>query len=116
MGRVHHYVSDPRWANNDVPAHPREPARNDCAIACAVVVPGFGEQPAVLRDYTRRGFQVECGRPLLVGSDIQLKLPGCDPVDAVVRWSVGRAAGCAFHRPVREELLAAVIEAAPRVA
>jgi hypothetical protein len=64
-----------------------------------------GEFEAVLKDFSERGFRVATPIILLVGSEAELVLPGCIPVQSKVMWSLGGMAGCRFHQPIKEELL-----------
>ena len=82
--------------------HDRNPPRHECDAGCVVEIDGI-EAPAAFEDFSSFGFKVRCGRPLMVGSTIVLKLKGCEPVEAIVRWAIGGRAGCIFRRRVSED-------------
>lgn len=51
-------------------------------------------------DLSTSGFMANCMRSVLIGSYISLDLPGIGPVNAQVRWQVGRKMGAKFLDPV----------------
>lgn len=53
-----------------------------------------------LCDLSTGGFMAECMRPVLIGSFVSIDLPGIGPVNAQVRWQVGRRMGGRFLDPV----------------
>jgi hypothetical protein len=53
-----------------------------------------------LRDVSACGFMVECNQPVLIGSYLSLDLPGIGPVQAQVRWQIGRRMGGMFLDPI----------------
>jgi hypothetical protein len=53
-----------------------------------------------LRDVSACGFMVECDEPVLIGSYLSLDLPGIGPVQAQVRWQIGRRMGGMFLDPI----------------
>ncbi len=52
-----------------------------------------------VRNLSTGGAMVECGRSLPVGAQVQLDLPGLDPLGAEVRWAEGRRMGLQFEEP-----------------
>jgi len=101
----------PAWLDSSPAEFPREPVRLPCRVTCELIV-GGRSYPVYLEDYTSRGFRARCYERLLVGTDVALKLPDCAPVEATVRWSIGGAAGCAFKKAVKPDLIQIAIEAA----
>jgi hypothetical protein len=81
--------------------------RTSVNIACILLVNGTEEQ-ALLEDYTTRGFRVRCRKTLFVGSEISIVMPGCHPVQATVRWSLGGSTGCLFRVPVNSALIRSI--------
>ncbi len=98
--------------DRETPMHERS-SRTDCAVSCRIGADGR-TFPATLTDFNGRGFQLTCERMLMVGAHVELSIPGCVPVAAIVRWSLGGRAGCVFERPVRDDILAMAIDAATR--
>ena len=107
------YPRPPRL-DNGPKFYTRSPEREPCRVNCTVLVEGAAEEAALVEDFSHHGFKLSCGSIIAVGSQISLKLPGCQPVQATVRWSIGGAAGCVFRSPVRQDILRAVIEAASK--
>ena len=80
-----------------------------CAdVRCVLLVDGAEEQ-VFLENYTARGFRVRGARRLFVGSTVSIVLPGCHPVEAVVRWSLGSSTGCLFRIPVNASLIRSAV-------
>ena len=46
------------------------------------------------------GFMADCPTPVLIGSYVSLEVPGIGPVEAQVRWQVGRKMGGMFLDPI----------------
>jgi hypothetical protein len=91
---------------------PQERAERHLAgTACILIVDGV-EEEAKLEDYTARGFRVSCRKRPLVGTSVQIALPGCHAVDAVVRWALGNSASCLFQVPVNAELIRRAVDGA----
>lgn len=57
---------------------------------------GGATQDAILIDLSVRGFQAVCDSPVLIGSYVALDLPGIGPVQAQVRWQLGKRMGARF--------------------
>ena len=53
-----------------------------------------------VRDVSACGFMVECNEPVRIGSYLSLDLPGIGPVQAQVRWQIGRKMGGMFLDPI----------------
>lgn len=87
------------------------PSRIPCAVACELLAGGIAG-PVTLVDFNERGFQILSKRRLLIGTRVELAIPGCYPVDGFVRWSIGDRAGISFKWPVRLEIIAKAVEAA----
>jgi hypothetical protein len=51
-------------------------------------------------DVSQCGFRAECAEPLEIGSYVSLDVPGIGPVDAQVRWQIGRRMGGMFLDPI----------------
>ena len=89
----------------------REPARNPCAVKCTIVTDA-GTVEAVLEDFSHHGCKIRCGKGIIVGSWIELHLPGCQAVNALVKWSIGGTSGCVFRPRLDEDKLRCALEAA----
>ncbi len=111
MQRSKHGLARPAWLDSSPGEFPRDPARRPCRVSCQLIVDGSVVN-VLLDDYTNRGFRVRTRDRLPVGGDVELKLPNCMPVEAVVRWSLGGVAGCAFKRAVKPDLIELAIETA----
>jgi hypothetical protein len=46
------------------------------------------------------GFMADCPAQVLIGSYVSLEVPGIGPVEAQVRWQVGRKIGGMFLDPI----------------
>ena len=46
------------------------------------------------------GFMADCPAQLLIGSYVSLEVPGIGPVEAQVRWQIGRKIGGMFLDPI----------------
>jgi hypothetical protein len=102
----------PKLRRQQFDTAPQERAeRYPASTACILIVDGV-EEEAKLEDYTARGFRVSCRKRPLVGSRVQIVLPGCQAVDAVVRWALGNSAGCLFQIPVNATLIRRIVEGA----
>lgn len=53
-----------------------------------------------LCDVSQCGFMAECAEPLQIGSYVSLDVPGIGPVNAQVRWQIGRKMGGMFLDPI----------------
>ena len=86
-------------------------SRAGCDVPCELTIER--ETLSVrMTDFHDRGLQLLCDRPLMVGTKVELVIPGCLPVSADVRWALGKRAGCICERPVRGDIIAAAVSAA----
>ena len=53
-----------------------------------------------VRDLSPSGFMAECAEPVGIGSFVTLDVPGIGPVEAQVRWQIGRRMGGMFLDPI----------------
>jgi hypothetical protein len=53
-----------------------------------------------VRNMSSAGFMAECAEPVRIGSYVRLDIPGLGPVDAQIRWQIGRRLGGMFLDPV----------------
>ena len=53
-----------------------------------------------IRDVSQCGFMAECEDSISIGSHVALDVPGVGPVDAQVRWQIGRRMGGMFLDPI----------------
>lgn len=51
-------------------------------------------------DVSTGGFMAECPDPVRIGSYVSLDVPGLGPVEAQVRWQLGRRMGGMFLDPI----------------
>ena len=108
--RARSYPRQPRLDQG--PAfYDREPPRNSCAVKCTIVTDA-GTTEAVLEDFSHHGCKVSCGKGIIVGSVIEVHLPGCQPVEALVKWSIGGSSGCVFRPRLDEDKLRTALGAA----
>ena len=89
----------------------REPPRSECEVKCMVVTEA-GTVEAVLEDFSYHGCKLSCGKGIIVGSSVEIQLPGCQPVIALVKWSIGGSSGCVFRPRLDEDRLRAALQAA----
>jgi len=111
MRHVPHPLQRQRQLEKGATQFQRDGDRNPCDVKCSLVLE-HGAVEARLRDFSERGFRVSVPVALLVGSEAQLVLPNCMPVQAKVMWSLGGTAGCLFARPIKEHLMRMAIDAA----
>ncbi len=60
-------------------------------------------------DLSRNGARLAVYSPLATGVTIWMRLPGIDQRAATVKWVDGLTAGCAFHDPLSEGEIAALV-------
>lgn len=53
-----------------------------------------------IRNVSTSGFMAECQETVGIGSFVSLDVPGVGPVQAQVRWQVGKAMGGMFVNPI----------------
>ena len=53
-----------------------------------------------MKDVSSCGFKAECLEPVRIGSYVSLDVPGIGPVQAQVRWQIGRKMGGMFLDPI----------------
>jgi hypothetical protein len=53
-----------------------------------------------VRNVSAAGFMAECAAPVRIGSYVTLDIPGIGPVEAQVRWQIGRTMGGMFLDPI----------------
>jgi hypothetical protein len=53
-----------------------------------------------VRNLSTTGFMADCVEPVRIGSYISLDVPGIGPVQAQVRWQLGRCLGGMFLDPI----------------
>jgi hypothetical protein len=53
-----------------------------------------------IENLSSAGFMADCPTPVLIGSYVSLEVPGIGPVEAQVRWQVGRKMGGMFLDPI----------------
>ncbi|HEX8527697.1 PilZ domain-containing protein [Allosphingosinicella sp.] len=53
-----------------------------------------------VRDVSTSGFMAECADAVEIGSHVSLDVPGIGPVQAQVRWQIGRRMGGMFLDPI----------------
>jgi hypothetical protein len=51
-------------------------------------------------DVSKTGFRAECPEAVRIGSYVSLDVPGIGPVNAQVRWQLGREMGGMFVDPI----------------
>ena len=85
----------------------RYPARKPKRLPTAVVIQLRTAEGKVARarlvDYSRSGFGIESRAHVLIGSTIELDLPGAGWVKASVRWSLGNKSGGWFEEEIPAE-------------
>lgn len=93
--------------------HERFPAPNECAAAesrggdrvsidiIAEVKVGFGVwQKSRLNDVSLSGFRIGWLPNGGSGSEVRIRIPGLEPLTALVRWKDTTGMGCEFTRPL----------------
>jgi hypothetical protein len=53
-----------------------------------------------VRDVSTGGFMAQCAEAVRIGSYVSLDVPGIGPVNAQVRWQLGREMGGMFVDPI----------------
>ena len=90
---------------------PRIAPRADVAIEASISVANR-PRPITLINLSSHGFMGECPSGVPLRSRVSLELPGLGPLQACVRWAVGRRVGGRFDTPLDETQLAAATAAA----
>ena len=54
----------------------------------------------IVQNVSSAGFMAECAEPVRIGSYVSLDIPGIGPVEAQVRWQIGRRMGGMFLDPI----------------
>ena len=93
--------------------HERFPAQRECASAelrggdrvhleiIAEVKVGFGAwQKSRLNDVSLSGFRIGWLPNGGHGTDVRIRIPGLEPLTALVRWKDSTGMGCEFTRPL----------------
>lgn len=62
-----------------------------------------------IMDLSTDGFRASTHLQLEKGSDVWLRLPGLEPYQAKVMWSMGAFIGCAFERPLHPAVLDMIV-------
>lgn len=60
-------------------------------------------------DLSRHGLRLDCSDRLEVGETVWVTLPGLEPRRAIVMWTEGFQAGCAFPEPLHPAVFDAVV-------
>ncbi len=55
---------------------------------------------ARLEDLSQAGFRIAWLQDASVGQALKIRIPGLQPLDAVIRWLRGKAVGCEFSAPL----------------
>lgn len=63
-------------------------------------------------DLSVDGFRASTHLDLPNGTDVWLRLPGLEPLQATVAWSKGQYVGCAFARPLHPAVLEMIVKRA----
>ena len=100
-----------RQLEKGAPQFARDSDRNPCHVRCTLLLQQWKVE-VLLKDFSERGFRVSTPIALLVGSEAELVLPGCMPVQSKVMWSIGGMAGCRFNHPIKEHLMRMAIDGA----
>lgn len=61
-------------------------------------------------DLSTDGFRASTHLDLPHGTDVWLRLPGLEPLQAKVAWSKGQYVGCAFARPLHPAVLEMIVK------
>jgi hypothetical protein len=92
----------------------RKAERRIVNLAAALREAGAKTSPIVVVDISTGGFKAEVGDDVLEGSEVWLKLPGCEAKRSRVKWRRDKEAGCEFENPLHESELALIVAPAPR--
>ena len=89
----------------------RRAQRHKTSIACSARLQG-GEVEVVLETFSYEGFGLRCGRTLPIGSEIVLDLPIVGATRALIRWSIGGAAGGVFQAQLSDQDVSKIVASA----
>ena len=89
----------------------RKPKRLPVALDLALRTPEGEVVAARLVNVSRRGFGLECATLVMIGSVVEVELPGPGWVRASVRWSLGGRIGGWFLQEIDADVCAALFEA-----
>lgn len=92
----------------------RRAGRRIVNLAAALREEGAVTQPVLVVDISPLGFKAQAENPPEPGSEVWLKLPGCEARRSRVIWSEGGEAGCEFESPLHERDIAALTPPKPR--
>ena len=75
-------------------------ARVQTSLPAVLIDSDGGELPVEVKDLSSGGFRVQATEPLVIGEQVQLRVPryGCFPAE--ILWVEGNVAGGRFLRPV----------------
>lgn len=92
----------------------RKAERRIVNIAAALRETGAKRFAIVVLDISTGGFKCEAPEPLDDGSEVWLKLAGCEAKRSRVVWVRGNEAGCEFETPLHPRDIEVMVAPAPR--
>lgn len=90
-------LADPDGAPVTPEYHFRAAERVPVDIGAAIGLPGGDEVAVRLRDLSTMGFMAECPVHVPIGSKLWLRIAGCPPIEAEIRWALSGWIGCRFE-------------------
>ena len=91
----------------------RRAQRHKTGIPCSARIQGE-QVEVVLETFSYEGFGLRCSRTLLIGSDIVVDLPVVGATRAIIRWSLGGAAGGVFQAQLSDQDVSRIVNSARR--
>src|SRR5262245_28097728 len=79
------------------PTLERFPGRSAVRLACVVTSDRRPPREAIIHDLSFRGFGLTTADQLMIGSRVEIDIPGVGRVGAIVRWSLCDRAGGQFE-------------------
>ena len=92
----------------------RKAERRIVNLAAALREEGAKNATVVVLDISVGGFKAELSEPFDEGSEVWLKLPGCEAKRSRIIWIKGQEAGCEFETPLHPNDLEVIVAPKPR--
>lgn len=92
----------------------RKAERRIVNLAAALREDGARTATIVVLDISVGGFRAETAEPVEEGSEVWLKVAGCEAKRSRVIWIKGKEAGCEFETPLHPRELELIVQPKPR--
>lgn len=92
----------------------RKAERRIVNLAAALREDGAKTAAVVVMDISVGGFKAELADDVEEGTEVWLKVPGCEAKRSRVIWVKGKEAGCEFETPLHPRELELIVQPQPR--